>query len=67
VYRHHWCRRGRQIGDGFFRLTLESAHYRYRHLSARIGAHKALTAIARELAGFVWAVGHVLEEIPAAA
>jgi len=39
----------------------------YRHLSARIGTQKALTAVARELAGFVWAVGHLLEEVPAAA
>jgi transposase len=42
-------------------------HHRYRHLSARIGTHKALTAVARELAGFVWAVGHLLEEVPTAA
>jgi transposase len=42
-------------------------HMRYRHLSWRVGAHKALTAVARELAGFIWAVGHVLEEVPAAA
>jgi len=43
-------------------------HTRYRHLSARIGALKALTAIARELAGFIWAAGHVIqEEVPVAA
>jgi transposase len=42
-------------------------HTRYRHLSARIGALKALTAIARELAGFIWAAGHLVEEVPAAA
>ena len=43
-------------------------HARYRHLSARIGSLKALVAIARELAGFIWAAGHVLqEEVPAAA
>jgi transposase len=42
-------------------------HHRYRHLSVRIGTHKALTAVARELAGFVWAVGPLLQEIPAAA
>ncbi len=43
-------------------------HTRYRHLSGRIGALKALTAIARELAGFVWAAGQVFqEEVPAAA
>jgi len=44
-------------------------HTRYRHLSGRIGALKALTAIARELAGFVWAAGQALqeEEVPTAA
>jgi len=42
-------------------------HARYRHLSLRIGSVKALTAIARELAGFIWAAGHVLQEVPAAA
>lgn len=42
-------------------------HTRYRHLSGRIGALKALTAIARELAGFIWAAGHLVEEVPAAA
>lgn len=42
-------------------------HTRYRHLSGRIGALKALTAIARELAGFIWAAGHLLQEEPATA
>jgi transposase len=43
-------------------------HARYRHLSVRIGSPKALTAIARELAGFIWAAGQVLhQEVPAAA
>jgi transposase len=43
-------------------------HTRYRQLSARIGALKALVAIARELAGFIWAAGHLLQqEVPAAA
>jgi transposase len=42
-------------------------HTRYRHLSSRIGEHKALTAIARELAGFIWAAGQLLPEVPAAA
>lgn len=37
-------------------------HHRYRHLSGRIGRPRALTAIARELAGFVWAIGQALEE-----
>jgi transposase len=42
-------------------------HARYRHLGGRIGAPKALTAVARELAGFIWAVSQVLEEVPTAA
>jgi transposase len=42
-------------------------HYRYRHLSGRIGTHKALTAVARELAGFVWVVSRLLDEKVAAA
>jgi len=32
-------------------------NYRYRHLAARLGRPRALTAVARELAGFVWAIG----------
>ena len=36
-------------------------HHRYRHLSARLGRPKAITAVSRELAGFVWAVGQELE------
>jgi transposase len=42
-------------------------HQRYRHLAGRIGVHKTLTAVGRELAGFVWAVGQALEEAPIAA
>jgi transposase len=42
-------------------------HARYRHLAGRIGVHKAIMAVARELAGFVWAVAGLLEEAPAAA
>ena len=42
-------------------------HTRYRQLSARIGVHKALTAVARELAGFIWAAGQCLAEEHAAA
>jgi transposase len=42
-------------------------HARYRHLSLRLGALKALTAVARELAGFIWAAGQLQPEIPAAA
>lgn len=36
-------------------------HLRYRHLSARLGRPKALTAVSREFAGFVWAMGQELE------
>lgn len=32
-------------------------HARYRHLSGRLGPHKAIMAVARELAGFIWAAG----------
>jgi hypothetical protein len=39
---------------------------RYRHLDRRIGRPKAVTAVARELAGFVWAVGRRMCEAPAA-
>ena len=56
----------REVVDLAWRAQLR-LHARYRHLSLRIGARKALTATARELAGFVWAAGHVLQEVPAAA
>ncbi len=42
-------------------------HARYRHLCGRLGPYKAVMAIARELAGFVWSVGSVLQEAGAAA
>jgi transposase len=42
-------------------------HTRYRQLSSRIGARKALTATARELAGFIWAAARLIPEVPAAA
>jgi transposase len=42
-------------------------HARYRHLCSRLGAHKALTAVARELAGFIWAAAHLVEEVTTAA
>ncbi len=41
-------------------------HYRYRSLSRRIGQPKAIVAVARELAGFVWAMGQHMEETLAA-
>jgi transposase len=42
-------------------------HARYRHLCARLGPPKAIMAVARALAGFVWAVGHVVPEVASAA
>lgn len=36
-------------------------HYRYRHLAGRVGRPVALTAVARELAGFVWSVGQQVQ------
>jgi transposase len=36
-------------------------HHRYRHLAGRLGPHRAITAVARELAGFVWSVGQHVE------
>ena len=42
-------------------------HARYRHLGSRLGPHKAVTAVARELAGFIWAVGQLIEEVQTAA
>jgi transposase len=42
-------------------------HARYRHLCSRIGPHKAIMAVAREQAGFVWAVGNALQEASAMA
>ncbi|MGH2511505.1 MAG: IS110 family transposase [Candidatus Limnocylindrales bacterium] len=35
-------------------------HARYRHLAGRIGTNKAIIAVARELAGFVWATGQLV-------
>lgn len=42
-------------------------HHRYWHLQRRLGTAKAVTAVARELAGFVWAVGRRMTEVPIAA
>jgi transposase len=42
-------------------------HHRYRRLGARIGPYRTVTSIARELAGFVWAVGQLQQTTPAAA
>jgi transposase len=35
-------------------------HARDRHLAGRIGVNKAVTAVARELAGFVWGLGQLV-------
>ena len=35
-------------------------HQRYRHLAGRIGTNKTVIAVARELAGFVWATGQLV-------
>jgi transposase len=63
----------RQRQEGVPREVVELAwrsqrrlHDRYRRLSGRVGRPKALTAVARELAGFVWALGQQLEEAAAA-
>jgi len=36
-------------------------HHKYRHLGGRIGRQRAISAIARELAGFVWAIGQAVQ------
>ena len=36
-------------------------HHKYRHLGGRLGRQKSVTAVARELAGFVWSIGQVVE------
>ncbi len=36
-------------------------HARYRHLAGRVGRQKAITAVTRELGGFVWAIGTMVE------
>ena len=41
-------------------------HQRYRHLSRRIGTNKTVIAVARELAGFVWAAGQLVPAATAA-
>ena len=78
----HHARHAPNLGDGLKRRqahlpqpVVELAwraqlrlHTRYRQLCARIGPQRALTAIARELAGFVWGAAQLLDqEVPAAA
>jgi hypothetical protein len=41
-------------------------HARYRHLAGRIGTNKAIIAVAREQAGFVWATGQLVPTAQAA-
>jgi transposase len=41
-------------------------HFRYRQLGARLGRPRAVVAVARELVGFIWAVGTMWEGLPAA-
>jgi transposase len=54
------------IVDTAWRAQLR-LHSRYRHLAGRIGTNKAITAVARELAGFVWALGQRVHAEGAAA
>ncbi len=67
-----WERRQRQVGlpPDLIELGWKSQlrlHQRYRHLVGRLGRPKAVTAVARELAGFVWAVGQRMNQEVAAA
>jgi transposase len=58
-------RRQRQQPPAIVELTWKAQarlHSRYRVLCARVGPYRALTAIARELAGFVWGAAHLIEE-----
>ena len=38
-------------------------HHKYRHLGGRIGRQRTLSAVARELAGFVWAIGQAVPRV----
>jgi len=67
-----WAQRQRQQGlpPDLIEMAWKAQvrlHLRYRHLAGRIGIPKAVTAVARELAGFVWAVGLRMSEEVAAA
>jgi hypothetical protein len=42
-------------------------HHKYRHLGGRIGRQRAISAVARELAGFVWAIGQAVQPVAMAA
>jgi transposase len=41
-------------------------HHKYRHLGGRIGRQRAISAVARELAGFVWAIGQAVQSVTVA-
>jgi transposase len=42
-------------------------HHKYRHLGGRIGRQRTISAVARELAGFVWAIGQAVPPVEVAA
>ena len=42
-------------------------HHKYRHLGGRIGRQRAISAVARELAGLVWAIGQAVPSVEVAA
>ncbi len=57
-------RRLREAPPDLIEIALKAQtrlHRRYRHLDRRIGRAKSVTAVARELAGFVWAIGQRME------
>jgi len=57
-------RRQEGVPDEVIRISWrcqQRLHHKYRHLGGRVGRNRALTAVARELAGFIWAIGQVLE------
>jgi transposase len=62
----------RQRQDGVSKEVLEISwrcqqrlHHKHRHLGGRIGRQRTLSAVARELAGFVWAVGQAVPPVQA--
>jgi len=70
--RRGWSLRQRQAGlpPDLLELAWRAQirlHHRHRHLLGRLGRAKTVTAVARELAGFVWAVGQrMMPEVSAA-
>jgi len=52
---------GRAAHNARYRPNVStSLRARHRHLAGRIGTNKAIIAVARELAGFVWATGRLV-------